>query len=323
MKTIQIEADTLEEAKAKIESEIPPGYFCLSETVVSDGKPKVSIQYGNTTDEAFQKARVNVPADAIILEEQEVRPSLRKLFVIEATDEKNGISSIRRQLGKNSMGSIEQVRLKTMGSTGFLGIGKKPNTYEIEVLLEKAEVEIRYQTKSKISLEIEEDEIVARMVDDIIRENDMPTHYAGTGPDGETYTSSPRLQATIKLGKIGHPHAIEQLIVWLGDSNAATREYVALALGKIGTLRAADALLDCAIHDSHFIHKKPVNSTISLAGMPKIGYYPVRCAAVIALQRIGADEVLRDIATVSPRTWSDVYEYKKDGRHKLGVNFGY
>jgi hypothetical protein len=43
--------------------------------------------------------------------------------------------------------------LITSGSRGFLGIGKKPNQYEVEVL-HQAIVEITYKTKAKISAEI-------------------------------------------------------------------------------------------------------------------------------------------------------------------------
>lgn len=196
MDKIEIEADTLESARAQIKSHIPSGYFCLSETIVSDGSLK------------------------------------------------NG--------------------------------------------------------RAKICIEIEADNLVAQIVENMIREFDQPDQAAGTGPDGETYIKSSRREAAVKLGRIGHPHATDVLIKWLSDPNEETREAAALALGRIGASRAVDALVDIALRDNFSVYLGSLSPT-----------YIVRCAAILALKEIGDDKALQALTNVPVKTLTAVDSYQR------------
>jgi hypothetical protein len=46
--TIEVEADSLDEARARVKAQVPEGLFMLSEQVLSDGKPKTVEGTGDT-----------------------------------------------------------------------------------------------------------------------------------------------------------------------------------------------------------------------------------------------------------------------------------
>jgi len=68
--TIQVEADSLEEARAEIASRIPKGQKVLSERVIADGKQRVIRAAAETVEEALKGARSKIPADAALLGER-------------------------------------------------------------------------------------------------------------------------------------------------------------------------------------------------------------------------------------------------------------
>lgn len=66
---------------------------------------------------------------------------------IEAYDERTAKTEARRYL--NSSQRLKGVLSRTPGKKGLLGIGKKPNNYEIQIF-QQAVVEITYKEKAKI-----------------------------------------------------------------------------------------------------------------------------------------------------------------------------
>jgi hypothetical protein len=155
-KTIEIEAETLEEARAQVKSQIPEGLCLLSEQVISDGKPKTVKATGDTTETAFAKALVDIPNNASIIEKKVLTVPELKVVTVEAFNEQVAGASARfeaRQLFGDAA-SVVSLRLSIMGNKGILGIGKKPNQYEVEILL-SATVEVVYQTKAKIIARVE------------------------------------------------------------------------------------------------------------------------------------------------------------------------
>lgn len=150
-KTIEIEAETLEEARKQLQTQIPQGFSMLSEEVISNGKPKTVEAVALTLEAAFTKAHSQVPSNADIIDKKEIAAPESKVVIVEAFDEQ----SARRQLGNQPVDTARIIgsRLVASGSRGFLGIGKKPNQYEVEVL-HQAVVKITYKMKAKILAQI-------------------------------------------------------------------------------------------------------------------------------------------------------------------------
>jgi hypothetical protein len=153
---IEVEADSLEEARRQVESQIPEGLHLLSEQVISDGNPKTIKATADTIDEAFTKAEKELPANATILEKKGLTAPERNIITVEGVDE-HGAESNAHFAAKMKFNSaiVKSVRLVSTGKKSFLGIGVKPNQYEAELLLQ-ATVEVTYKSKAKIYAKIGE-----------------------------------------------------------------------------------------------------------------------------------------------------------------------
>lgn len=148
---IEIEAESLEKARKQLQAQIPESLHLLSEDVISDGSPKTAQAAADTTEAAFAKAHDEIPNNAEVLERKELRAAERKVITVEAFDEQAARLSAERQttsqLGSNAV--VDSLKLAVAGSTGFLGIGKKPSQYQAEIV-QPALVEITYRTKARI-----------------------------------------------------------------------------------------------------------------------------------------------------------------------------
>jgi hypothetical protein len=153
---IEIEAESLEEARELVKSQIPEGLCLLSEKVISDGKPKTVKAFADTSKAAFAKAQSELPANASVLEKKELVAPEQKVITTEAFDEQSAKAQVGNQIGNSAI--IKALKLTTSGKQGFLGIGKKPNQYNAEIF-QQAVVEITYKTKAKISAEIGKEKI--------------------------------------------------------------------------------------------------------------------------------------------------------------------
>jgi HEAT repeat protein len=148
-----------------------------------------------------------------------------------------------------------------------------------------------------------DDASLSRLVDDLVTRYDEPSSLLFVGPDGEEYRDYPRATAAYVMGALGHDRATDYLIIWLDDSDPGTREAAALALGAIGGMEAVDALSDCAIRDDYNVYLgDPI-------GHP--GHYTVRCAAFLALRRIGASLALSRIIKAQPEAEAAAEEWRR------------
>jgi hypothetical protein len=207
---IEIEAESLEQARERIRSQIPEGFHLLSEKVISDGKPKTVRVVAGTIEEAFAKAQSKVPNDADVLEKKEITAPQRKVIIIEAYD---GYDARRRAeyQAKSQFGdaaTVGSLKLKIAGKKGFLGIGRKPNQYEAEIL-QPAIVELTYRTKARISARIDT----------------LESLIAALG-DKDENVWKPAVEA---LAGIGAP-AVEPLVAALRDEDEFIRRGAAEAL---------------------------------------------------------------------------------------------
>jgi len=148
---IEIIAESLEEARAQVKSKIPVGMSILSENVVSDGKPKTAYAFGETSEAAFNKAQAEVPAGANIVQRKVKKEPSRRLVRILAFDESSAKIEAETKCGK--IETIEKIVLDVPGRKGILGLGKKPNQYEVNIF-HPAEVEIVHKLKAQVKFKV-------------------------------------------------------------------------------------------------------------------------------------------------------------------------
>jgi len=146
-KQVRATADSIEEARAKIQEQVPEGMSVISEKILSDGKPQVIEALGDSVDAAFQRALSKKPDGADVSDQRTVAEPQTRAVTIEAFEEAVAREQGQTRLSEN--GKVLKVSMKTTGRRGFLGIGKKPHTYEVE-LWEPAKVEITVKSNAVI-----------------------------------------------------------------------------------------------------------------------------------------------------------------------------
>ena len=144
---IEVEADSLEEARERIKSQIPADSQLLNEEVISSGTTRSIKGIADTTEAAFEKAQSKVPSSAETMDKKVLVNPGRRTVKVEAFDEYNGMALLKPQLNKSVR--VEKLILVSPGSKGFLGIGKSPNSYEAQIV-QQAIIEITYKEKVKI-----------------------------------------------------------------------------------------------------------------------------------------------------------------------------
>jgi len=153
--TLEIEADSLEEASKQLQSWVSEDLEILEEKVLCDGKPQVSTGFGADVPAALAAAQSQVPAGAALLETKELSPEQQvKEMPIAAFTEQEAKSAALQQISKPAGGSVtvESIRLLVAGKAGFLGVGRQPGQYQVELLVGRpASVAITYQAKVKLS----------------------------------------------------------------------------------------------------------------------------------------------------------------------------
>ena len=150
---IEVDADSLEEARKKAESQVPEDLQIISEEILSDGKPRCITGIADTIEAAFEEAESKLPAAVESIDRKQLNAPVKKVTIVEATDEQTARAQVEQSI--SSSARIESTKLKEIGKKGFLGMGKKPNTYEVQVF-ERAVVEIKYKKKAKIRVELHE-----------------------------------------------------------------------------------------------------------------------------------------------------------------------
>lgn len=154
-KIIEIEANTLEEARVIALAQIPNGFFVYSESVVSDATPKTVQTIRESLEEAEREAEWKVPRQANVLQHRnEVVAESRVVDVVAYTEK----AIQEREAEWSIMGGwkIESVQLHKRGSS-FLGFPREKNTYRVTLVSERHRVEIIYQEKAKIRLTLDKE----------------------------------------------------------------------------------------------------------------------------------------------------------------------
>ena len=165
VETTVAEADSVEEARAiAASSGVPAGLSLLSERVIVD-KPSSIGASADTLEQARAQVHRQVPPGATIESEKVISAPERRTIVVEAVDQYSAGAQAERQAGEPARVSLREApdgainfrsllhvaatRLSSPGRRGFLGIGRRPSQYEVE-LVRKACVEVRYCMRPKV-----------------------------------------------------------------------------------------------------------------------------------------------------------------------------
>ena len=116
--TIEVTADSLDEARKRVQSQIPEGLDMLSETVLSDGSPRKAIGSADTVNAAFEQAARKIPSGAHIGEKEQMIVPTETIVVIEAFDEKNATE--QASVGLSYSATISGVALRRRARRAFL-----------------------------------------------------------------------------------------------------------------------------------------------------------------------------------------------------------
>ena len=151
-RTIEVEADSIDEARKRVKSQIPQGLQIVTEEILSDGVTRSVKGVADTPDAASREAESKLPAEAEVVERR-VQQAVRQVVTVDAFDE--ATARINVEQGLTPPARVEEVALKKPGKKGIFGMGKKPNTYDVHVV-QPAIVEIKYKTKALIRVELQE-----------------------------------------------------------------------------------------------------------------------------------------------------------------------
>jgi len=137
-RTIEIEADSLEDARRKLYT---PELIVLEESILYQGKVETIEAIADTVEEAFRKAQSKVPA-AAKTETHKTRLAPKRITLLVQAEDEEGA-------GKGKAELIASVSLIKRGRKGFWGFGKTSDVYEV-VVSQPAVVELTFREKAKI-----------------------------------------------------------------------------------------------------------------------------------------------------------------------------
>lgn len=152
-RSIVVEADSVEEARNRARSQVPEGAKIISEQILSRGRKGIVKGIADTIESAFEKAERKIKSNLTSSERSvQTKPGWHVVRV-EALDENDAKSKVQ----EDSHGTIKihSVALKDVGKKGLLGLGEKPNSFEIK-LFQQAVVSIAYKAKVQFRINIKE-----------------------------------------------------------------------------------------------------------------------------------------------------------------------
>lgn len=162
--TIEVEAESIEEAREKAKLLIPEGYVWSSERIASYGSTWTKQYIADTIEDAHAKAENEIPKNAIIIEQKIIASPKTETISFEAINESSANWRIHDRFGDSII--IKSLNLSKKGRAGVFGIASKPNQYEATVLF-PATIEISYKTNVRLIVEAKD---VAARVQDFVEE---------------------------------------------------------------------------------------------------------------------------------------------------------
>lgn len=144
-KQIEIEAESLEEARKQVESQLSDDEAVLEERIVAGGMPETLEAVADTVSDAYKKAEQQMRSGARI-EKKEVctEPKLSS-FELPGEDEQSARKLVSLRHGQR----VDSFTLKTPGQSGFLGFGKKRGVFQADIF-QQAVVRVTFRSKVKV-----------------------------------------------------------------------------------------------------------------------------------------------------------------------------
>jgi len=155
---LEVEADSLDEARQQLKSQLPKGIAVLSEEILCNGRPRTVQGIGETGEEAIENARLKVPDGSTVMKETVVRELRRRTVEMVGYDEQGATRHAQWRLEDDAKGdpfrfenetTIESISLKTAGRKGFFGWGRRVGVYNVTIL-DSACAEVTYKQKARI-----------------------------------------------------------------------------------------------------------------------------------------------------------------------------
>jgi hypothetical protein len=159
---IEVAAESLEDARREAGQRIPAGFYLWREEVLADGKPASWVGTADTNEGALAAAARMAPAGATIVGNHLRIPSGCRTIQTEAGNDLTARQLVSEQVRREvkqqfnlngKFHKISAVRLKSPARGGFLGLGKKPAVYEVEVCQLAAAV-AEYKLPARIRLRV-------------------------------------------------------------------------------------------------------------------------------------------------------------------------
>jgi hypothetical protein len=151
IRTINAKADTLDEAREAVLSQIPEGFTSVSTKVISSGDLGIRIATADTLEAAFEEALSRIPADSKETMREELSVPTNQVIRVEATDESTAAESAMSKIeGVSGNNKIKSIRLVEAGKKGLFGLRAKANLYEVEIV-QDAKVRIEFKPMAEIS----------------------------------------------------------------------------------------------------------------------------------------------------------------------------
>jgi hypothetical protein len=153
-KIIEFYADSMEDARDRIKTQIPEGYSILDFLIFKKDKLQHADAYGQTQDAAFNEAKKKVPAGATIvacvIKQQAQRKSF-DVFLNSVHGEEDAISKARQMSDEPFF--VNNVVLVHRSRKGLLGIGEKPSQWAVEITT-MCLAQVTFKDKVKVTLTI-------------------------------------------------------------------------------------------------------------------------------------------------------------------------
>ena len=181
---LEVKAETIEQAKKKLFAEIPDGHFA---TNLGDFDPIESEERASadTVEQAFKEAKSGMVEDECIINETVLREPYTETVTVAAFSEQEAVQTALSTHEYTEGIVAKKATLQETGSSGFLGIGKKPNLYSVD-LFYKALVSVHFATSAEAEAYLTDDKDIAEdtFVEAVIEnEYDHVKHLLDRGID--------------------------------------------------------------------------------------------------------------------------------------------
>jgi hypothetical protein len=144
------ESDSVENAQALAREKAPEGSHLIEEQVLAKGGLQRVEGFGDSPERAVDDAKGRLPPNAEIFGTKLISPPGKRTVSVDAFNEEQARSQVLASV--ETLESIATVVRTSPGKKGFLGIGKSPGRYDVNIM-KKAVANVDYTVKARISVE--------------------------------------------------------------------------------------------------------------------------------------------------------------------------